>query len=124
MAVDDVRMILRALSEVRDRDFYPLWVRLTYAWPSPLPQINFRIYSVADSDDVQVSVWVSGCRPDGTDVSWGLRIRTEEDRLVVGATISAAEDELFDRSLICTDTPTTAEAIHTLAAEICGRELP
>jgi len=44
VSVVDIRVVLRALAEVRDKDFYALWALLTRSWPKPLPGIEFRIY--------------------------------------------------------------------------------
>jgi hypothetical protein len=54
--VGDNRVVLRALAEVRDTDFYDLWVLLTRTWPQPRPRIEFRIYKVAGSSDARVVV--------------------------------------------------------------------
>jgi hypothetical protein len=89
--VDDIRVALRALAEVRDQAFYKLWVTLTRCWPKPLPRIEFRIYQVAGSADAHVVVVVDATHPDGAECSWGLAVTTAQNSLTIEGSVSMVQ---------------------------------
>src|SRR4051812_26205265 len=78
-----VKHVLRALADSRDGPFSRLRVDLSYLVRKPLPSNEFRIYRVADGDDVYVVVGVSVTRPDGLDVLWSLAVETTSEGLAV-----------------------------------------
>jgi hypothetical protein len=128
MSVDDIRTVLRALAEVRNTDFYPLWTELLRTWlPDPMPEIEFRIDQIADGADGAAVVCVGATRFDGTEFVWGLRLLTRSGNLVVESTIGtrspdgASSDLLFKRSEQTQDPVQAADLIRTLAAEVCQR---
>jgi hypothetical protein len=126
MPVDDVREVLRALAEVRDANFYPLWVGLVRDWPDPLPEIEFRIYQVADSIDAVAVVAVEATRPDGTEFSWSVSLTARSADLIVEGSIDSRSSrdvisEWFSESVETQDPTQAADLIRTLAAEVCRR---
>jgi hypothetical protein len=126
MAVADIRSVLRALADVRDADFYELWVDVIRSWPEPLPEIEFRIYRVADSTDAMVVVAVEGTRPDGIEIAWALSVTAHPNDLLITGSIGArAPDgetsETFHRSEASRDPEHAAGLIRALATEVCGQ---
>ena len=124
--IDDIRVVLRALAEVRDKEFYSLWVLLTRSWREPLPKIEFRIYQVAHSADAHVVVLVEDTRPDGTEFFWGLAVTTRQDRLVIEGSVAmqTAEDAgsmVFSKSGETSDPREAASIIHGIASEVCNQ---
>ncbi len=124
--MSSIREVLRALAEVRDGDFYPLWIDvMRQVHKPPLPQIGFRIYQVADSSDAMVTVWVGATRSDGNDVNWGVSVQTDGDTLLVTGEISVGDDlgscKIFSLSDRSTDAARTAELVRHFAQEICAR---
>jgi hypothetical protein len=123
--VDDIRVVLRALAEVRDQEFYKLWVALTRCWPNPLPGIEFRIYQVAGRADAHVVLVVDGTRPDGAECSWGLTVTTAQNSLTIEGSVSMllADEEgssLFRTSRETPDPQQAADVIQAVAAQVCG----
>ncbi len=123
--VGDVRVVLRALAEVRNGEFYRLWVTLTRCWPKPLPRIEFRIYPVAESADGHVVVVVDGTRPDGAEFNWGLTVTTRQHSLIIEGSIGMLPadgdgSELFSTSSETADPQQAADIIHAVAAEVCA----
>ena len=121
--VDSIREVLRALAEVRDGPFKSLHTDLTYRIQRPLPQINFRIYQVADSKEAYLVVGVSATRPDGEEVSWSLSIETSAGSLIVTAAVEVSYEQgyrqVFERSESTTDSRQAASLIHAYAVEVC-----
>ena len=122
--VDGVRAILRALAEARDGPFYALFVDLTAVIKKPLPQLGFRIYRVADSDQAMLGLWVSAIRPDGPEVSWSLVLETPPGSLVVTASIEISDDEgtheVFKRSAETAHLSEAPSLISRYAVEVCA----
>ncbi len=126
MAIGDVRDVLRALAEARDKEFYGLWVILTRSWPKPMPGIEFRIYQVSDSADIHVVVHVDGTRPDGTEVDWSLAVTTRQDGMIIEGSVSARTPEddgsaIFSTSEETSDPQQAASLIRAIATEVCGQ---
>jgi hypothetical protein len=126
MPVSDLRHVLRALAEVRDAEFYSLWVLLTRLWKQPLPDIEFRIYQMADSAEAHIVVCVDGTRPDGTEVNWGLTVTTADDKLIVDGSVGVRGldsdgSEAFRTSADTSDPEQAARLIHAIAAEVCSQ---
>jgi len=124
--VDDIRVVLRALAEVRDQEFHGLWVTLTRCWPNPLPRIEFRIYQVAGRADAHVVVVVDGTRPDGAEFSWGLAVTTAQNSLTVEGSVSMQPADgdgssLFRTSRETADPQQAADFIQVVAAQVCSQ---
>ena len=124
MPLDEVRAVLRALAEARDREFYELWVLLTRVWPAPLPGIGFRIYQVADSTDSRVVVHVNGTGPDGTQFTWTLAVMTSPHSLFIEGSVDMRtpegdETEVFTKTAETSDYREAASIIRALASEVC-----
>jgi hypothetical protein len=130
VVVADVQRVLRALAEARDKDFYPLWVRLTYVWRPPLPEIGFRIYQIADTADARVAVSVTGTRPDGARHTWGIAVDARSETITVATALDVDSpdgdevDEVFGRTAETGDPARAAGLIRTMAAELCGQRWP
>jgi hypothetical protein len=126
VSVVDIRVVFRALAEVRNKDFYSLWVLLTRSWPKPLPKIEFRIYPVAESTDTRVVVHVAATRPDGTKFDWGLAVTTWQDSLIIEGSVdmrTPGDDgsEVFSKSGETTDPEQAANLICVIASEVCSQ---
>src|ERR1700754_4277338 len=105
--LDNIREVLHALSEARDGVLYSLFVDLTHLIRQPVPKIEFRIFRMSDSDEVAITVGVSGIRSDGTEVCWSLTMETRAGSLVITGCIEISVDggyhEVFVRSGSTTD---------------------
>ena len=106
-----------------------LWVDLTYTWPRPFPEIEFRIYRIADTSDAYVVVGVDATRPDGTDFNWAVSLTARADELLVRAAVESrspddAIAQIFARSEECHDPAQAAALIRSLAREVCGYREP
>jgi hypothetical protein len=127
MAVVDIQRVFRALADVRDTDFYLLWVDLTRSWPEPLPRIMFRIYRIADTaDEAMVVVGVEGTRGDGIGFVWSVSVTARSDHLVIEGSIETGSSagvisEVFRRSDETQDPGRAAELVRVLAGEVCGQ---
>ncbi|MBG0823347.1 hypothetical protein HS048_21695 [Planomonospora sp. ID91781] len=127
MSIDGIRVVLRALAEVRDDEFYSLYVLASRGQPKPFPQIEFRIRQVAESADVRVVVHVEAGSPDGTRLGWALTVTTRGDLLIVEGCVEmlAPEDEqwreVFERSAKTSDPREADDLIRAFAAAICSR---
>jgi hypothetical protein len=122
--IDDVRVVLRALAEVRDKEFYPLWVLLTRSWAQPVPRIEFRIFQVAEGLDVRLVVHVCGTRPDGAELDWGIAVMTRPFGLLVEGSIDMRApgqhgSEVFCKSHEASDPQEAADLIRSTASEVC-----
>jgi len=122
---EDLRAVFRALAEARDGDFYRLYVDLTYAWPRPIPMIEFRVFQVADSVDALVALGVDGHRPDGSLVRWGVSLRASPQRLTIHGTVEITDDsgvfEVFKLAGDPADAAEAAELTRRYAAEVCAQ---
>ena len=122
--LDSVRTTLRTLAEVRDGPFYSLWVGLPRDNACPMPQIDFRIYQVADSADTSLSIWVSAIRADGAEVSWGVSLITTSKSFVVTALVEISDGdtthEVFTRSADTRNSNEASRLIHQFANEVCA----
>ena len=125
MAIRDIKVVLRALAEARDSSFHHLWVDLGHRWSKSRPRIGFRIYQVADSDDVLVVLSVGGTDDQSTEWSWVTSVRTNGDRLEIEGSVSADPlegDQLntFERSASAADADDAARLVRELAVEVCS----
>jgi hypothetical protein len=118
-----VREVLRALADIRDGAFYRLWVDLTSVVTTPLPDIGFRIFRVADGADALAVVSVSMRRSDGVDVCWSLSVETSTDSLRITGSVELTTDdgvdEVFSKTRTSTDAQDAVETIHAFAREVC-----
>lgn len=125
--LDSVRAIMRSLAEARDGPFYGLWVAATHVWPAghPVPEIGFRIYSVAGSDDAFVVVSVSVVRPDGDLVCWSLTALASASCMEISAQVELSTDGGTEQLFQSAETAETSEEATTLIAtyarQVCAQ---
>ena len=116
-----IRNVLRALAEARDGPLYSLYVDLSHRAAQP-PTIGFRIYSVADSDEVRVALGVEWQRSDGLPVSWGVTVETAGIEIVVtgGVEIERASgyEAVVEYSDRTTDPERAPELVRRIAADV------
>ncbi len=118
-----VRHVLRALAEARDGPLHSLYVHLTHSAARVPPQsVGFRIYQVADSEDVRLVAGVDHVRSDGVGVCWSIAVQTADNELVVEggveverATGYEAVVELSERTA---DPVRAAVLVRQFAAEV------
>jgi hypothetical protein len=122
--LDNVREILRTLAEVRDGPFYSLYVGLTHHSVRPMPQIDFRIYKVADSAETSLHIWVSTTRTDWAEVSWGVSLTTTPKSFVVAASVEISDGdeihEVFARLANTQDCSEASKFLRQFANEVCA----
>ena len=122
--LESVREILRTLAEVRDGPFYSLWSGLPRQSGRPMPQIDFRIYQVADSSDASLSIWVSTIMTDGVEVTWGVSLITSPKSFLVTALVEIFDDdkphEVLARSADTQDSGEASRLIRKFANEVCA----
>lgn len=122
---DGIRLLLRALAEVRDGPFYSLWVDLTHRLQKLTPEIGFRISQVSDNENVCLGVGVTAIREDGLDVSWSVGLSTATGRLIIAGSVEITDDngtrEVFTRSAEAASLQKAAELIRTYASEVCAQ---
>lgn len=122
--VESVRVILRALAEVRDGPFYSLFIELRHHIQHPAPEIGFRIYRVADSAEVTLGVWVSAIRHDGAEVNWAVSLETVQGSFIVRGSVEISDDKGYEEVFVReADTQSCAEAselIREYASEVCA----
>jgi hypothetical protein len=123
--VDGVKLVIRALAELRDGPFYGLWVDLTYLIKHPLPRIDVRVFRIGDCTDAVLGVSVSAQRADGKEVSWSLQLETATDSLLVTASVSICGDddpysEVFNRSASTSDVTEAVALMRRFAHEVCS----
>ncbi len=133
---DGIRQILRALAEARDGPFYSLWLYLlerfdhlgpeVRTWLQRRPDIGFRIYQVADSDEAYLVVGASAIRKDGREITWGVSLTTREGDLLVEGTVEYGDDDgyhpLFSREAATEDPVEAAALIGDYAKQLCEQK--
>ncbi len=118
-----VRGVLRALAGVRDGAFYRLWVDLTAIADRPLPDLTFRIFQIADSDDAIATLGVGMMRSDGAEVCWSLSVATTPQGLVVTGSVELTTDagveEVHRISHTASEPARAGELIRACADAVC-----
>jgi len=133
---DGTRRLLRALAEVRDGPFYSLSVGLQKQTAAtgearetpmrvPFPEIGFRIYQCADSEEAWLVIGVSAVRKDGIEITWSVGVQTAPDALKVIAAIENSDDQgtstLHERSAAAANPLEASVLVRAYAQEICSQ---
>ncbi len=116
-----VRHVLRALAEARDGPLYSLYVHLTHCAARP-PSIGFRIYQVAESEDVRVVAGVEYERPDGVGMCWSVAVQTVDNEVVVEGSVeverATGHEDVVELSERTADPARAAALVRQFAAEV------
>ena len=118
-----IRSVLRALAEARDGPLYALYVHLTHRATRPA-RLDFRIYQVADSEDVRVVASVAYERPDGVGLCWSVLVQTVDNELLVEGSVEVERangyQSVVELSERTADPARAAALIGQFAAAVCA----
>lgn len=116
---------MRSLAEARDGSFYELWVDATHVWRAPVPDIAFRIFRVAGTDDALVVISVSAVREDGESVCWSVTALASESCMEISAQVDISTAEGTEQPFrLATTAETSEEAVRLIAdyaTQVCGQ---
>ena len=113
-----VRVVLRALADVKNEQFRRLCLNL------PRRDFGFSIFQSARNDGVYVGVHASVMRDDGIDVCWSVVVEALDEAFIVQGSVEVTDDggshEVFSRESGARTGAEAAGYIESFATEVCA----